>query len=107
MKFKKNIKILGIILVVFAILLTVIFNNKKEIQEIFGERRLIFEGIEEFNLSLILYDSAVGDGNTVIRDEDIWNATSGETRVITTQVNVSNSRVDRNIQPGELGCINW
>ena len=102
MKFKKNIKILGIILVVFAILLTVIFNNKKEIQEIFGERRLIFEGIEEFNLSLILYDSAVGDGNTVIRDEDIWNATSGETRVITTQVNVSNSRVDRNIQPGEL-----
>lgn len=56
---------------------------------------------EDWNLSLLLYDSSINNGRTSIQ-EDIWNATEGEVRILTTQVNISNANITRDYQPGEL-----
>ena len=55
----------------------------------------------EWELSMLMYDSAVEKGNKALK-EDVWNATLSEERVITVQVNYKNINVTKAYEPGEL-----
>ncbi len=73
-------------------------NPNKQIYEEMKEEE-IGEDVWQFNI--VMYDSAIEKGKKQLQ-EDTWNASTNETRVITIQINIGNANVVRTYNPGDL-----
>ena len=60
------------------------------------------EDLQGWNLSLLMYDTGVENGRVAV-NQDVWDATNeNEKRVVTVQVNLSNTALAKDYAPGEL-----
>ena len=101
-----NLKlIIAALMLVITLLGFGIYLNKNSVItaiHTFQNRRQLPGDLEGWNLSLLMYDSGVDNGMTSIQ-EDVWNATdSSENRIVTIQVNLSNTALTKDYAPGDL-----
>ena len=101
---KLNIKFLLLLAMVIVVFAMSAFGLEDYVNTKINEYNLKMSELEElegWDLSLIMYDSAVDSGKIQLT-EDIWNATEQETRVITVQLNYKNEDVKKTYNPGDL-----
>ena len=106
MKKKGKLKLALIILIIISALVGIYIGvcKQKNISmiNVFQNLRRLPEDLEGWNLSLLMYDSAVDNGMSAVNN-DVWDATnSSEKRVVTVQVNLSNTALAKDYEPGEL-----
>ena len=94
---KSLLIILNILLILTCTIYYAINNNRKLSNSIKNEEKL--EGVEEDNweLSIVYYDSTVDNGNTPLTEIN-WNAADrNENRIIKIQINYKNTNVQTNM----------
>ena len=106
MKKKGKLKFALIILIIISALVGLYIGMCKQrnisIMNAFQNLRKLPEDLEGWNLSLLMYDSAVENGMSAVNN-DVWDATNtNEKRVVTVQVNLSNTALAKDYEPGEL-----
>ena len=108
----KKPSIIIAIITTIILILALIFIPKTSMFSSFTEKLNLKEGTEEevsldnWEISTVFYDSTVDEGQTPLT-EIHWDASdggygTGETRIITVQINYKNTNAVTTYQPGEL-----
>ena len=106
MKGKSKFKfVLFFLLIISALIGLYIGLSKKStvsIMNVFHDKKQAPEDLQGWNLSLLMYDTGVENGRVAV-NQDVWDATNGnEMRVVTVQVNLSNTALAKDYAPEEL-----
>ena len=106
MKCKNKVRLALIFLLIILAMIGLYFgvyrHGDVSVTNIFHDTKQLPEDLEGWNLSLLMYDSAVNNGRVAV-NSDVWNATVyTEARDFRVQVNLSNTSLVKSYAPGEL-----
>ena len=106
MKGKSKFKFVLIFLLIISALIGLYIGLSKKntvsIVNVFHDKKQAPEDLQGWNLSLLMYDTGVENGRVAV-NQDVWDATLGsEKRVVTVQVNLSNTALAKDYAPEEL-----